>query len=190
MARFFFTVKGYDIEKNDFPGSDFATQLPFNSFQHKYAPALLTFRRSDDYTVRVNTGVKRLTEYPINIPQGEYTIYGSGGLRDYFEDGDIGYYIDYQKIIVSDTTTVIEIQIRPICGMIMIVDNDKQIEECRIYNGDYSFPFIELDRIHYMYCFPNSETNAYVERKDGSKKFIYLAAYGIGYIHKILSSDL
>ena len=190
MTRFFITVNGYDVDTNDFPGSDFATQLPFNKFHHKFAPSTLIFKRSDDYSIRVNTEEKGLTEYPFKIPPGDYTLYGSGGRRDYFEDGKIGYYIDEQKILITDTTTIIEIHARPICGMIMIVDDDKQIEECRIYNGDYSFPFIELDSIHYMYCFPHSDTQAYVKRKDGSKKYIYLAVYGIGYIHKMLSSDL
>lgn len=190
MTRFFIKVRGFDVDTNDFPGSDFATQLPFDNFQHKYAPPTLIFKRSKDYSIRVTTGEKSLTEYPFKIPPGEYTLSGGGGRRDYFEDGNIGYYIDDQKILISDTTTRIEIQVRPICGMIMIIDDDKQIEKCRIHNGDYSFPFIKSDSIHYMYCFPHSDTNAYVNRKDGSKKHIYLAVYGIGYIHKILSSDL
>lgn len=183
-------VTGYDIQENDSPGSEIASEIPFDSYQHKFAPATLIFNYENKSTVRLYTGQNSLTDFVISLPVGYYTIKGSGGISDYFENGEIGYYIDEQEIRISDTTTSIIVNIRPICGMMMIVDDNNQIDECRIVNGNYSFPFIKKDSIYFMYFFPHSETIAKVQKIDGSSEDIYLAVYGIGLIHKILSSDL
>ncbi|MFH0756440.1 MAG: hypothetical protein V2B15_04045 [Bacteroidota bacterium] len=187
---FNFYIQGYDIVENNFPGSEFSEQLPFDSFPHRYSQATLAISNNSGFWKRLETDEDEIKDYKTSLLPGEYNIKGSGGVSDFFEDGYMGYYVDNQSFRITDTSTNIGIIVRPMCGLIIIVDDDQRIEECNIVNGDYTYPFIIEDNVHYMYCFPHSDTYAVVNRTDGTEKSIYLAVYGIGYIHKILSSDL
>jgi len=189
-TRFYINVSEFEIEPGKYWDSNFATEMPFDSFTHKFAPATIIFSANRYVNHRVNTGDKNLNEYPIKLPVGNYTIKGSGGISDNFKEGKMGYYINYQEVAIIDTTTIINIAVRPICSMILIVDENKEIENCSIYNPGYSYNFINKDTIYYSYLIPSSDTYTYVNIKDGTTDYLNTAGLRIGVIYKINLSGM
>lgn len=182
---FTLNVSGFQITKDNF-GEFKSTADEFSSFVHKYPTATITFVNEHDEIYNFTTDVP-LDEYSFALPIGDYTISGTGGNREKLGDLAMALTIDQQQIIITESTTSVDITVTPTVSLFLVAEEGDQFDKAYINTEDYSFyPNGEL---HYIYFMPHSTTTIYIYKKDGGLYSSATSDLNNGYVYKIVLLD-
>jgi len=171
--------------------NEYIKLISLDSFPHIYAPGRLTFKIDEYFSHTVNSDDKALNEYAVKLPVGIYSVSGSGG--NFFHEfwtGEILYSIPRQEVEITDSTRFISLFMRPVCGMILVVDQQDEIERCIITHESDTVLFEQIENLYYIYFRHMHEPRFIVNFVDGNNHTIRLGAFEEGYINQIYSSDL
>lgn len=187
-VTFTLNVSGFQITSSEFGGLKSAPADDFDSFIHKYPAGTLTFVNSDGIEYSFTTGTTSIDQFSITLPIGTYTLTGEGGIPEKWGDPVMALSIDSQEIVIEESTTSINVTVTPQCALFLISDADNLIDKS--YFSSENRPFYVDGNLWYAYFKPYSTVSAFILKTDGAMLTVSTANLQLGYIYKILVTEL
>lgn len=186
-VTFYINISGFQIESDDFGSLKSYYEAPFDSFYHKYPSGSITFIDEDNTQYTLNTGANSIDGYGVTLKVGTYTITGTGGVSDRKGAAKMAFTIESQEIIISDTTTIIDITVKPTVALILVYDIDRLV--INTYVQELPNTFYTDGNFYYTYLQRESGWHAYIKKSDGATLDILTYTLQHGYVYKIIVTD-